>query len=98
MVIVEHDYGLREDQAIGEAGRDRFEAAVYTPGPSRTEPHRHDYDVRLYVLEGTFQLRSLEDDALHVCGPGAKVFVSAGSLHAEQHDGVRLVVGRRASL
>lgn len=98
MVDVIYDYGLPEDQAISEADRDGFATHVMCLSPNRTEPHRHDYDVRLYILEGTFELSSLEDDVVHMCGPGAKVFVGAGTLHAEQHDGVKLVVGRRTAL
>lgn len=94
-VIVEHGYAADEEQALAELARDGFSAAARDYAPERTEPHQHDYDVRLYVVEGEFKLIEADSDIVHSCGPGARAFVPAGTRHCEDHGALRLVVGRR---
>jgi quercetin dioxygenase-like cupin family protein len=94
-IIVNHGYGAAEEQALGELSRDGFSGAARDYAPGRTEPHQHDYDVCLYVLDGEFRLLEADTGVVHSCGPGAKVFVTSGTLHSEDHGALRMVVGRR---
>jgi quercetin dioxygenase-like cupin family protein len=79
---------LREGYEIGEG---EIQAHV------RREPHAHDFDARLFVLEGSLTLVRGQDRATY--GPGEACVVPAGTQHAEhtEADGVRLVYGRRAT-
>ena len=84
-----------ENQVIEEMARDGFEAAATDYASGATEPHHHDYDVCLYILEGEFRLREVERSIVHSFGPGDKVLVDRGTVHAEEHGPLRMVVGRR---
>ncbi len=84
-----------EETAAEEMVRDGFEAAAkdYTPG--RTEPHHHDYDICLYIVEGEFRVADVETGAIHIFGPGDKALVDRNTPHWEEHGALRMVVGRR---
>jgi len=62
----------------------------------RRQPHAHDHDTRLYILEGALMLVRGDDHVRY--GPGETCTVPSGTVHAEHTgaDGVRLVYGRRA--
>src|SRR5262245_28672321 len=59
------------------------------------EPHTHDFDARIFVLDGSLTL-ALGNDRV-TFGPGDSCAVPAGTAHAEHTgaDGVRFVFGRR---
>ena len=94
-VITAHEPGAPEHQVIEEMARNGFEAATKHYASGTTEPHAHDYDVCLYILEGEFKLRELESSAVHRLRPGDRAFVDRGTVHAEEHGPVRMIVGRR---
>ena len=58
--------------------------------------HAHDFDVRVLVLQGSFDL--VTDGARRTLGPGAMCDIPAGTLHEEHTgpDGARYVIGRRS--
>lgn len=87
--------GVSEAQAVAEISGEGFAAAAkgYTPG--RSEPHRHDYDICLHILEGEFRLGLMEEGVVQSFGPGARLYVPAGTLHYEDYGPLRMVVGRR---
>ncbi len=58
-VIVSHNPGAPEEQVIEEMARDGFEATAKDYSSGRTEPHHHDYDVCLYILDGEFRLNEV---------------------------------------
>ncbi len=72
-----------------------FSAEVKEYAPGTTEPHAHDYQVRLFILDGEFRLLDADKDVLHTCRPGDRVSVSAGTRHSEDHGALKMVVGRR---
>ncbi len=88
---------LTIDKAIAEAKSEGFvgEIKEYTGG--HTEPHQHDYDVRLFVLEGEIRLTDVHKNFGHKCGPGTKIHVIAGAAHIEDHGTLKMIVGRRHS-
>ena len=94
-VVTIHKPAAPENQMIEEMARDGFEAAIKDYGSGATEPHQHDYDVCLYILDGEFRLREVERSIVHRFGPGDKVFVDRGTVHAEEHGPLRMIVGRR---
>lgn len=94
-VVISHGYGADEDQALAELERDGFKGEKKAYAPGRTEPHEHDYDICLYILEGEFRLNDVDQPAVHACGPGSKLFVPAGTRHFEDHGVLTMVVGRR---
>lgn len=59
--------------------------------------HSHEFDARLFVLEGTLTLVFGEDR--NVYGPGDSCSVAAGTMHEEhtEADGVRYIAGRRSA-
>ncbi len=84
-----------EEQALAAMRRDGFDATTKDYAPGKTDPHQHDYDISLYVLEGEIRVTELDADAVHVCKPGDKLFVASGTRHCEEHGPLRMVVGRR---
>jgi mannose-6-phosphate isomerase-like protein (cupin superfamily) len=94
-IVTTHQPGSPEDQMIAEMIRDGFDAAAKAYAPGQTEPHPHDYDVCLYILEGEFRVAEPNRGVVHRFGPGDKVFVPRGTAHAEEHGALRMVVGRR---
>ncbi len=94
-VVTTHQPGTSENEMIEAMACEGFEAAAKDYDPGTTEPHQHDYDVCLYVLKGEFRLRDVERSTVHRFGPGDKVFVHRGTLHAEDHGPLRMIVGRR---
>lgn len=94
-VLIEHQPEAAEEQVIEELRREGFEAAAKEYEAGKTEPHRHDYDVALYILEGEMKLAEGDAGAVHELRPGDRVFVPRGTAHHEEHGPLRMVVGRR---
>ena len=86
---------VSEAQAVAEISEQGFAAAAKDYGPGRTEPHRHDYDICLHILEGEFRLGLVDEGVVRSFGPGERLFVPAGTLHFEDHGPLKMVVGRR---
>jgi uncharacterized cupin superfamily protein len=86
---------MAEAQAIAELSREGFAAGAYDYPAGKTEPHSHDYDVCLHILSGEFRLGLVEEGVVRSFGPGERLLVPAGTLHFEDHDALRMVVGRR---
>jgi len=81
-----------------ELSREGYEAREGEIKPDvHREPHAHDFDARLFVLDGSLTLAFGTDRVTY--GPGDSCMVPAGTVHAEHTDGrgVRFVSGRRAS-
>jgi mannose-6-phosphate isomerase-like protein (cupin superfamily) len=59
--------------------------------------HAHEFDARLFVLEGSITLVFGTDRCIY--GPGDSCSVPAGTMHEEhtEADGVRYVAGRRSA-
>jgi len=94
-IEVTHRDGASEAQALAELDRDGFTAAAKDYEPGRTEPHRHDYDICLHILDGEFRLGLVDEGVVRSFGPGDRLFVPAGTRHFEDHGVLRMVVGRR---
>ncbi len=92
-IIIDHGHGAQEQQALEELRRDGFVASVVDYEPGRTEPHSHDYDICLHIIDGVFELAEVEQGIVHRCGPGTKLFVGEGTRHFENHGELRMVVG-----
>jgi len=60
-----------------------------------SKPHVHDWDARLWVIDGSVTL--VRGDGREAFGPGDSCSVSANTLHEEhtEADGVRYVAARR---
>jgi quercetin dioxygenase-like cupin family protein len=78
--------GISEAQAVAEISHEGFEAATRNYPAGTTEPHRHDYDICLHILEGEFRLGVVDEGVVHGFGPGHRLFVPAGALHFEDTD------------
>ena len=87
--------GASEDQIIEEMARDGFVTAIKDYYSGTTEPHTHDYDVCLYILDGEFRVTDTDASVVHRFRPGDKVLVDRGTTHAEDHGPLRMIVGRR---
>ncbi len=94
---VDHARGASEKDALAELGQEGFVASAVDYAPGKTQPHSHDYDICLHILEGEFRLTDVERQIVHRCGPGTKVFVASGTEHFEEHGDLRMAVGRRQS-
>ena len=94
-VSVSHDPGAPEEQVIEEMAREGFEAAAKDYSSGRTEPHHHDYDVCLYILDGEFRLNEVARETVHRFGPGDRILVDRGTVHSEEYGQLRMIVGRR---
>lgn len=90
-----HEPAAAQEQVLQQMQQAGFEAAAKDYAAGRTEPHAHDYDVCLYILEGEFRLTEMDRAMVHRFGPGDKVLVGRGTVHAEEHGPLRMIVGRR---
>ena len=63
----------------------------------RRQPHAHDHDTRLFILDGVLTLVLGEDRVTY--RRGQSCLVPAGTVHAEHTDaeGARFVYGQRAA-
>ncbi len=95
LVTVTSGHGVSEAETVVEMSEKGFVAEAKDYEPGTTEPHRHDYDICLHILEGEFRLGVVDDDVVLSCGPGDMLVVPAGTLHYEDHGPLRMVVGRR---
>ncbi len=95
LVEVTRGNGASEAQAAIEISSKGFTAEAKDYAPGKTEPHRHDHDICLHILEGEFRLGLIDENVVHSCGPGDRLLVPAGTLHFEDHGELRMVVGRR---
>jgi mannose-6-phosphate isomerase-like protein (cupin superfamily) len=79
---------------IARDGYDMREAAV-TPN-ERRDMHTHEFDARLFILDGVFILASPETEVSFQAGETC--FVPAGTVHAEYGgpEGARYLAARRA--
>ena len=94
-ILLDQGYGASEQEAHRELEREGFSAETRDYAAGSNEPHQHDYDVCLYVLEGEFRVTDAERGIVHACRPGDRLRVPSGTPHSEEHGPVRLVVGRR---
>ena len=80
-----------------ELRRDGYEVREGEIKPDvHREAHAHEFDARVFVLDGSITLVFGKDQVKY--GPGDSCSVSAGTMHEEHTaaDGVRYVSGRRA--
>ena len=94
-VIVSHNPGASEEQVIEEMAHNGFEAAAKDYSSGSTEPHHHNYDVCLYILDGEFRLNEVGKETVHCFGRGDRVLVDRGTVHSEEYGQLRMIVGRR---
>lgn len=95
-VTITRTDGTDEQQAFAAIGSAGFAVEAKDSGPGKTEPHQHGYDVCLHILRGELKLNLPQETVARSCRPGDRVFVPAGTPHAEEHGDLRMVVGRRA--
>lgn len=95
LIEVTRGQGASEAQATAEMSGQGFTAAAKDYAPGKTEPHRHDYDICLHILDGEFRLGLVDEGVVRSFGAGDRIFVPAGTLHFEDHGSLRMVVGRR---
>ena len=94
-IEVTHSQCASEAQAVAEISGNGFTAVAKDYKPGKTEPHRHDYDICLHILEGEFRLTEVDEGVVHSFEAGDRFVVPAGMLHFEDYGPLRLVVGRR---
>jgi mannose-6-phosphate isomerase-like protein (cupin superfamily) len=79
-----------------DASREGYELREGAIKPNEHRPpHVHDWDARLFVLEGALTL--VRGGDRETFGPGQSCSLSAGTLHEEhtEADGVKYVAARR---
>ena len=55
--------------------------------PVENTSHWHDFSSVFYITEGTVHLTDVATGTVHEAGPGARVSVPEGALHAEKSEG-----------
>jgi quercetin dioxygenase-like cupin family protein len=85
-ISIQPEYFSTETEAKAEiAAGSLFESRRVSAG-ERNPPHWHEFDVHVYVLEGTIRVTEVASGREFICGPGAKAFVPARTVHSEHHD------------
>ena len=95
-ITMGHDGDALEEQVLADMAHEGFTVVAKDYSPSTTEPHHHDVDICLHIIAGEFRLTEVDAALVHRFGPGDRVFVPRGTRHAEDHDELRMVVGRRS--
>jgi mannose-6-phosphate isomerase-like protein (cupin superfamily) len=77
---------LREDYDVRE---------LHMPPDQTREPHTHEFDAKLFILDGVFSL--VRDGVTETFRPGQICSVPAGTLHQEKTgaEGAHYLAGRR---
>ena len=87
------DFPASKAAAISEIRETGFWFQVFVNPPAQlSQPHRHHYDARLYVVSGTAKLTDTSGGITHVLGPGKKVSIPRGEEHFETIEGPVTVV------
>jgi quercetin dioxygenase-like cupin family protein len=87
MIVVQEGAFSSEAEAIREIRADGYWFQVFIdPGPQPTEPHVHDWDARLYVVNGTAKLTDFVARRTYILSPGVKVTIPKGEQHLETID------------
>jgi hypothetical protein len=93
MIIRHMNRSYNRQEAEAEI-RDRgLHEMVFEVPAVDNEPHWHDFDAYLYLLDGTLHLRDVQAGVVHECSPGIRIDVPAKTVHAEQSKGYTVLLG-----
>ena len=69
--------------------------AVVDDNPLKAQPHFHDFDTLVFIMEGSLDFIDIETGLQHRCGPGTLVEDIGHNRHAESHAGFRSLTAYR---
>ena len=93
MIVRHMDRSYGRQDAEAEIRDQGLHEMVFEVPAVDNEPHWHDFDAYLYILEGTLQLRDVAAGVIHECSPGMRIDVPAKTVHAEKSDGYTVLLG-----
>ena len=82
-----------EASAMADIEAAGFHSITMEFAAGENEPHWHDFDAFVFVLEGELVLTDVESGESRVCGPGTKVQAARGVLHRESTPGYKALIG-----
>lgn len=94
-IKVTTNHFAHRDQAVSEiqAGGLRLIEVDVAEDKLDSQSHAHPYQVDIYVLDGTFELRDTDTGRTHFITAGSKATVPAGARHSEGPSAFRGVFG-----
>jgi len=84
-IEVRINHFAHRDQAISEIQASGLRLIEADVAADKLDPqsHAHPYQVDIYVLDGTFELRDMDTGHTHFITAGSKATVPAGANHSE---------------
>lgn len=95
-ITVERGFFESKDQVLDDIKADDFWPTTFVSDPSPgLETHFHDDEVHAYVMSGTTWFLDADSGERVEVGPGDKVVIPSGTLHAEGEvvDRVTYIIG-----
>ena len=92
-MTIHHDQFTDEAQALEEIEHAGYHAMTLDFPAENNEPHWHDFDSMLYILEGEVTIIDTETGEECICGPGTRLRAGAGVLHREVTEGYKALIG-----
>jgi len=91
--VLTENHFTTEEEALAEIAARGFHAIGPVDVPAQeNDPHWHEFDSVVYVLDGTARVE-FEDGSAMQCGAGARVEAPAGTVHREASPAHRAVFG-----
>ena len=90
---IEHNYFSDESQVQAEIEAAGYHAVTLDFEAENNDPHWHDFDSLVYVLDGQIAVTDEQTGESCVCEKGAKITAPRGVLHREKTPGYRAMIG-----
>jgi hypothetical protein len=92
-VQIEYDYFANEAQVQAEIASAGHVAVPLSFDADENSDHWHDFNARVYVVDGVLEITLTESGESCHCGPGTRITAPAGFLHREKSSGYKAIVG-----
>ena len=91
--VIHRNYGASEEQALKEIAERGYHPLTFDVPATKNEPHFHDFDNALYMLEGELTVTETESGETYTLKPGDMADAKGFVLHHEDHQGFKAVFG-----
>jgi len=90
---VRSDYFNSEGEAVADAKALGLHTVTVDVHADENEPHWHNFDAMIYILDGELRVTETETGYLHTCRPRSRLHAIGFTAHSEVTDGYRAVIG-----
>ena len=92
-IVQEKNHINTAEEATSEVEKAGFYGMTIDQPPNETQPHWHNFNSTLYILEGTLNITDVNAGIVYTCEAGWKITVPENAIHAEKHQEYKAVIG-----